>query len=297
MEFILGFLIAAAIAITGVGAGTITAPLLILFLHVPIALSVGTALAFSALVKMVVVPIQMWRKQVVYRVVGLMLLGGLPGVILGSLLFRHAVRGGDQGILYAALGLIVVASSGWHLYRHFRRGAAGRPIRSHSRWVAALMLPIGAEVGFSSSGAGALGSLALLSLTPLQATQVVGTDLAFGLVLSLTGGALHALGGNYDGALLLKLVVGGIFGAAGGSLVAPRLPNRQLRLALAAWLMMIGVQFCYQAAQAEQHQISSIKARSHHALLIHHPVVLDCSAPPALRDSPAASFDPLSSGR
>ena len=51
MELAIGFVIAFAIAVTGVGAGTITAPLLILFLHVPIELSVGTALAYSAIVK------------------------------------------------------------------------------------------------------------------------------------------------------------------------------------------------------------------------------------------------------
>ena len=46
---------------------------------------------------------------------------------------------------------------------------------------------IGAEVGFSSAGAGALGSLALMSLTPLTAAQVVGTDVVFGLVLVSVG--------------------------------------------------------------------------------------------------------------
>ena len=45
MEIVLGFLIAVAIGITGVGAGVITAPVLILFLHVPPVQAVGTALA------------------------------------------------------------------------------------------------------------------------------------------------------------------------------------------------------------------------------------------------------------
>ena len=44
MELILGFAIAVLIAITGVGAGSLIAPLLILFLHVPVAEAfVGTA--------------------------------------------------------------------------------------------------------------------------------------------------------------------------------------------------------------------------------------------------------------
>jgi len=65
MEVLLGFGIAALIAMTGVGAGTITAPLLILFLHLPVEAAVGTALAYSAAVKLVVVHVQIWRKQVI----------------------------------------------------------------------------------------------------------------------------------------------------------------------------------------------------------------------------------------
>src|ERR1700739_4387588 len=120
MDVALGFLIAFVIAITGVGAGTITAPLLILALHVPVAVSVGTALAYSTVVKAVVVPVQIVRRQVDWRVLGIMLLGGLPGVVVGSLLFRRYAAVGNHAVFYAVLGLIIVLSAGWHLYRHFR---------------------------------------------------------------------------------------------------------------------------------------------------------------------------------
>ena len=120
MEVALGFLIAFIIAITGVGAGTITAPMLILVLHVPVAISVGTALAYSTIVKAVVVPVQIIRKQVAWRVLGIMLLGGLPGVVAGSLLFRRYASIGNHSIFYAVLGLIIVLSAAWHIYRHFR---------------------------------------------------------------------------------------------------------------------------------------------------------------------------------
>ena len=48
---LLGFFISMAIALTGVGAGTITAPALILWLGVSPATAVGTALTFGAAVK------------------------------------------------------------------------------------------------------------------------------------------------------------------------------------------------------------------------------------------------------
>jgi uncharacterized membrane protein YfcA len=251
MEYAIGFLIAFVIAVTGVGAGTITAPLLLLFLHVPVAVGVGTALAYSAIVKLIVVPVQIWRRMVVYRIVGLMLLGGLPGVILGSVLFRYLNLKGDQETLYILLGLIITASSGWQLYRHFRPLKRNPAHTDRKRTLAALMLPVGMEVGFSSSGAGALGTIALLGMTSLTAGQVVGTDLAFGFFVSLIGSGVHMLNGGYDAVLLLKLVCGGVAGALAGSFVAPRLPNRQLRLALSAWLLILGLQFCYKAVTDE----------------------------------------------
>jgi len=249
MDFIIGFLIAVVIALTGVGAGVITAPLLILFLHVPLEIAVSTALAYSAIVKLIVVPVQVVRRQINYRVLGFMLVGGLPGVIIGSVLFKHVAAHGPRTVLYFVLGAIILFTSGWHIFRYFRPTGISRPSADRSKWLGALMLPIGAEVGFSSSGAGALGTVALLGMTDLSAAQVVGTDLAFGLAIALVGTGVHMIGGQYAGALLVKMAIGGVAGGVFGTTVAPKIPNRNLRLALSLWLTVIGVQFCYQAVK------------------------------------------------
>ena len=49
--------------------------------HVTPAHAVGTALAFSVAVKILVVPMQMYRKQVDYRVLGYMHTGGVRFVL------------------------------------------------------------------------------------------------------------------------------------------------------------------------------------------------------------------------
>jgi uncharacterized protein len=265
MEVALGFLIAFIIAITGVGAGTITAPMLILVLHVPVAISVGTALAYSTIVKAVVVPLQIIRKQVAWKVLGIMLLGGLPGVVAGALLFRRYAAVGSHAIFYAVLGLIIVLSAAWHLYRHFRPHSFSGERPTRLGVIGALMFPIAAEVGFASSGAGAMGTLVLMSLSSLDAAKVVGTDLAFAFCMTLTGTGIHFAGGNFDTTLLVKLVIGGVLGAATGSWVAPRLPSRQLRLALSVCLVLLGVTFCYKAfamdAAARTQTANQIAAR------------------------------------
>ena len=174
LELAIGFSIAVVIALTGVGAGVVTAPLLILFLHVPVEIAVSTALAYAAVVKLIVVPVQIVRKQVSYRILLWMLVGGVPGVILGSIFFHHVAQHGPKSLLYIVLGAIIIFSSGWQLFRHFRPDAITRPTTDRPKWMGLITFPIAAEVGFSSSGAGALGTVALLGLTSLTAAQEIG---------------------------------------------------------------------------------------------------------------------------
>jgi uncharacterized protein len=248
MELILGFAIAVVIAITGVGAGSLIAPLLILFLRVPVAEAVGTALVYSAAVKFVVVPVQIWKRRIDWKTLGLILATGLPGVAIGSFIFqRMAHNEANSFWLYMALGLMIVVSSGWHVYRHFRPAREMARRSNSPGWLAAVMLPIGAEVGFSSSGAGALGTLALLGLTPLDARRVVGTDLAFGLCLSIVGGTLHLHSAGLNSSLVINLIVGGVLGGIVGTGLASRIPVRTMRLALSLWLLAMGVELCWRA--------------------------------------------------
>lgn len=244
MELLLGFAIAVAISITGVGAGVITAPVLILFFHLPPAQAVGTALAYSVAVKFLVVPMQLFRRQVDFRVLGYMLAGGLPGVLIGSTILSILNREGRQGLLYAVLGSTIVIMASLNLYKLAVKRSPDA-VKDRSKWLAAVMLPVGAEVGFSSAGAGALGSLALLSMTPLTATQVVGTDLFFGLAVSLVGGGFQVTAGNYEAAILVKLIAGGIVGALIGTNLASLAPQRTLRAVLSLWLVTLGIQLCW----------------------------------------------------
>lgn len=241
MEIALGFLIALMIGLTGVGGGTLTVPVLILFLGVPTTTAVGTALAFSATVKVPACLVYLRLGGVGVRVLRYMLLGGLPGVVLGSLLLERLEGAGLKSLVLVVVGVTIAATAAFNLTRLLGAGGgieAARPDRAHRLpW---LTFPIGLEVGFSSAGAGALGTLALLHFTTLAPTQVVGTDLVFGLTLSAVGGGLHVGLGSLDSSLLLKLVAGGVPGALVGARLAHVLPPRPLRAVLLAWLVYLG---------------------------------------------------------
>lgn len=265
MQYLIGFVIALFIAMTGVGAGTLTVPVLVLFLGVPAADAVGIGLIFSAAVKLILVPAQVARGTVAWRTLGRMLLGGAPGVLIGSLLLRRLVSAGSQYLLNGVLGAILVATASWQILFSFRPVKAGAQRRDRSSLLPWLMFPVGAEVGFSSAGAGALGSAALLALTPLDPAQVVGTDIVFGFLLSLLGSGAHLLLSVPHSALLLQLVAGGAVGALGGIFLSTRVPKRPLRLALWVWLLILGGQFLFKSYEVRQALVQLAPAARAHA--------------------------------
>jgi uncharacterized membrane protein YfcA len=269
MQYVIGFFIALFIALTGVGAGTVTVPILVLFLGVPAPVAVGIGLMFATAVKLILVPAQIARRNVAWRTLGYMLLGGAPGVLLGSLFLRHLVNAGSANLLNAILGAILVSTAGYQLVNSFRPMRQNLGARDRSTWLSWLMFPVGAEVGFSSAGAGALGSAALLSLTPLEPAQVVGTDIAFGFLVSLIGSGAHWFSHATNPELLLQLIAGGVVGAVSGTLLSTRVPRRPLRLVLWVWLLILGGQFLFNSyevwASPRSHKAGGAMVRSNSA--------------------------------
>ncbi len=246
MTVLAGFLIALVIGLTGIGGGVLTAPVLLLFLGMPAPQAVGTALVFVAVVKLFAAPMFIFRGDVSYKVLALLLAGGVPGAFLGSLLMTRMASRGLEGPMLILLGLTIITSAAVNFLRK-QNGTTGK---DKSRRLPFICFPIGVEVGFSSAGAGALGSLALMHWTTLTASQIVGTDVLFGLALSASAGAMHLSHGGVDPAVLQPLLLGGIPGAMIGAWLTSIVPGRALRKGLAVWLMWLGANLFYRGIGA-----------------------------------------------
>ena len=236
MEIILGFVIAVFIALTGVGAGSLTTPLLFLVLGLPARECVGTALIFATVVKVVTVPGYIARQQVNWRAFTYLTVAGIPGVIGGAFMMKKL----PTDLVMGCVGLTIVSIT---LVNLFRFAHVVQHDRAH--WLGPLGLLIGVEMGFSSAGAGAIGALAMMSLTKLTMTEIVGTNLSFGLALSAIGGLIHAGLGDVNSAVLWKLLVGGVVGALAGSSLAAHVESKKLRFALCLALVYIGGQLSW----------------------------------------------------
>jgi hypothetical protein len=231
------------VGVIGIGAGTMATPLLIVLLRMKGAVAVGTALAFVTVVKLIVAPVYMWRKQVDYRILAWMLAGGLPGVVVGGRLLISLGKTMNQRPLFVLLGLTIVCAAVFNVFRLTREHLERK--QANPRWLGALMLPVGMEMGFSSAGSGALGSSALLGLTKLEASSVVGTGICFGLILSAVGSGMQMGAGNFE-----RLLAGGVCGALLGSFLANRIPSRPLKWGLSTGLGVLGIQLFIQGVRA-----------------------------------------------
>ena len=122
--------------------------------------------------------------------------------------------------------------------------------RKNARWLPWFALPIGIESGFSSAGAGALGTVLLLNYSEMTPSEVVGTDLLFGLGLAAIGSAIHLKFGSVSSSTLLQLLAAGIPGVLLGFVLARRTPARNLKSAIALIAILAGMQLVWTGSRS-----------------------------------------------
>jgi len=242
MSFFLGFLIAVAVGLTGVGGGSFTVPALVLIVGLTAGEAVGTAFVFAGVLRLIAAPFYLLGKNFHARYLWLLLIGAVPGLLLGTFVLRFLGNQGGNPVVVILLGIMLaVTSSVTFVPQAQNPGFA----QKNSRWLPWLALPIGVEYGFSSAGAGALGSVLLLNYSEITTPQVIGTDLIFGLVLAAIGGTFHWKFGAINGLVLGQLLAGGVPGVVLGCALARHVPARKLKLVVAMIAIFAGVQLVW----------------------------------------------------
>jgi uncharacterized membrane protein YfcA len=258
MNFLIGFLIAAAVGLTGIGGGSFTVPALVLIAGLGAGEAVGTAFLFAGVLRLIAAPFYLLKKQIHARYLWLLLQGAIPGLLVGTWALHLLNRNAGSPVVILLLGILLAASSSVTFIRRVQNPAfAGK----NHRWLPWLALPIGVESGFSSAGAGALGTVLLLNYSEMTPAQVVGTDLLFGLVLAVIGSAFHWTFGSISVPILFQLLLGGIPGVVLGCLLARRVPANKLKTAVAMVAIFAGLQLVWSGSRtlAARHATNTAK--------------------------------------
>ncbi|CAM3859014.1 sulfite exporter TauE/SafE family protein [Roseateles saccharophilus] len=247
-----GFGVGALVGMTGVGGGSLMTPLLVLLFGFAPTTSVGTDLWFAAITKLVGAAVHHKRGGIDWQVLWRLSLGSLPAAVLTLLWLHHSgAERIHQGTIVNALGGVILVTAFAILFKK-RALAAARSVSQYMPKWRALASPsamtvvagtiLGVLVTLTSVGGGALGVVMLMLLYPtrMKPAELVGTDIAHAIPLTLIAGTGHLMLGHVDFALLGQLLLGSIPGVVLGSLGAARAPETLIRSAIALTLMLAG---------------------------------------------------------
>src|SRR6188508_1679864 len=247
-----GFLIGLLVGLTGVGGGSLMAPVLILIFGVSPTTAVGTDLWFACATKTVGGAIHSAKNNADLRVVGRLMLGSIPAAVvtlvaLNGMHWSQVKQGWlpiTLGVVLFATAIATIARPALHRWVVSHGGADGFPGPNKLQFPMTILAGavLGVLVTVTSVGAGALGATMLVFLYPmrLNTKQIVGTDIVHAIPLTLVAGIGHLLIGSVDVHLLLNLLVGSIPGIIVGSLLVHRVSDKLVRIALSLVLMLTG---------------------------------------------------------
>ena len=245
-----GWLIGFLIGMTGVGAGSLTTPMLIFGFGLPPAVAVGTDLLFASITKATAA----WRHQKLANIDWVILrrlaAGSLPGAaaLLAWLYLAHPQTETLGQAIRAILGYALLASAAanalypWLAHHDVLAALDLRKTGLGKIATIALGGVLGSLVALTSVGAGAIGVVFLMILYPaLRARQLIGTDIVHAIPLTLLAGLGHLGMGSVNFMALGFLLLGSIPGIALGSRMTGVVPEWALRAALAAVLIYAGI--------------------------------------------------------
>ncbi len=244
-----GFAVGFLVGMTGVGGGSLMTPLLILLFKVHPATAVGTDLLYAASTKSMGTLVHATARTVDWKLVGLLAIGSVPATIATILVlsqFNQQSASAEHAITLTLGAVLVITAAFLILGRKIRDRYAEQLQSLDRRKISLLTILLGLVMGVlvttTSVGAGAIGVTVLLLLHPkMPAGNVVGSDIAHAVPLTLLAGAGHWYLGSINWALLSTLLIGSLPGIVLGSLVATRAGETLVRVALASVLILVGV--------------------------------------------------------
>lgn len=251
----------------GVGGGFLMTPLLF-FIGIPPAVAVATeanqivASSFSGVLA------HFRRKTVDLKMGTVLLTGGLIGAALGVVVFNYLKSLGQVDLLVTLCYVVFLGIIGSLMFieslralRKAKKGGVAPAKRRQRGWVHSMpfkmrfrtsglyisVIPpavVGLSVGVLSAimgvGGGFIMVPAMIYLLGMPTKVVVGTSLFQIIFVTAFTTMLHATT-NYtvDIVLAVLLLVGGVVGAQIGTVIGSRMPAEQLRVLLAALVLVV----------------------------------------------------------
>jgi uncharacterized protein len=266
---IVGLVIGVLVGLTGMGGGSLLAPILILIFGVPPIWAVGTDVAYSTITKALGSVVHIRQRHTNFKIALWLACGSVPATLLSVALVQYIRKHYGSivnGVILHAIGFTLILVAVLLVAKPFlmRRidqkrletqkqaalaGESGEPGSAPNHWEKRyrplITVLIGAFVGFlvglTSVGSGTLIIVSLAFLFPrLTAKELVGTDIFQAFMLLAAGAIAYIIAGTINWRIVGLLLIGSLPGVFMGSKLSKFIPEPYMRPVLAAVLVISG---------------------------------------------------------
>ena len=258
-----GLIVGFLIGLTGMGGGSLLAPILILLFGIPPVWAVSADIAYSTVTKALGSVIHVREKHVDFRIVWWLACGSIPATLLSVLLVTYVRKHYGSlvnNLIVHAIGFVLILVAVLILFRPYilrwlerrkqdklkREALTEEPERKRT-WVLPLITALvgavfGFLVGLTSVGSGTLIIVSLAFLYPkLTPKQLVGTDIFQAFLLLLAGSVGYIAAGGLNWTIVGLLLIGSLPGVLIGSILTKYISNQYLNPVLAIVLGLSGL--------------------------------------------------------
>jgi uncharacterized membrane protein YfcA len=262
---IAGLLVGLLIGLTGMGGGSLLAPILIILFRVPPVWAVASDITYSTVTKALGSIIHIHHKHVDFRVAGWLACGSIPTTLISVLLVQYVRKHYDtltNSIIVQAIGFVLILVAVLIFLKPYlmcwierrrqeqakqeviaQEELACKPIAWTYPMATALVgAVVGFLVGLTSVGSGTLIIAAVAFLYPrLTPRELIGTDVFQAFLLLLAGFAGYLITGGINWSIVSLLLLGSLPGVVIGSMLSKYIPNKYLNPVLAVVLGISGL--------------------------------------------------------
>ena len=239
------------VGLTGMGAGSLMTPILITVFGIPASTAVGTDLVYAAITKAFGAARHHQLKNVNRELALWMATGSVPAAFAGTYTLYNVFGDDINSWLPNVIGITLVAVGIAVAIRTFVtiRGLwdasklpTDGPLTTRHKTIAVIIGVIfGFVLGLTSVGSGVFFGMTLVTIFPLSARRVVGTDLLHAFLVTMAAGLGTVLFGVPNYGYVGAILVGSIPGILIGSHFTNHLPERALRGSIAGVLALSGL--------------------------------------------------------
>jgi uncharacterized membrane protein YfcA len=246
-----GLAVGLLVGLTGMGAGSLMTPIMITVFGIPAGTAVGTDLVYAAITKTFGAARHHQLKNVNRELALWMAAGSMPASVLGVYSLYHLFGGDINSWLPEVIGIalvlvgIAVAIRTFVAIRWMLNADSmpkdGPLTRRHRGMALVIGAAFGFLLGMTSVGSGVFFGMALVTVFPLSARRVVGTDLFHAMLVTIAAGLATWLWGTPNFGYVGSILVGSIPGILIGSQFTSKMHEKALRGSISAVLALSGL--------------------------------------------------------